>query len=49
VVAGVVVQVEPVHWVGGPVLEVELRDLSGTIRLVFMGRRQVAAEVLTRI
>lgn len=42
VVAGMVVRVESVRWVGGPVLEVDLQDLTGTIGLVFTGRHAIA-------
>ena len=41
VVAGIVVGVEATCWVGGPVLEVELRDVTGTICLAFLGRRSI--------
>jgi len=41
VVAGIVVGVEPGEWVGGPVLEVQLRDQSGAVGLAFFGRRSI--------
>lgn len=42
VVTGLVVRVDPVRWVGGPVLEVDLRDPTGTLTLAFFGRRWIA-------
>lgn len=42
VVAGIVVRTETVGWVGGPVLEVELRDVTGSICLAFLGRKEIA-------
>jgi hypothetical protein len=42
VLAGMVIRAEPARWVGGRVLEVDLQDLTGTIRLAFMGRHEIA-------
>lgn len=39
VVSGLVVEAGCAGWVGGPVLEVRLRDLSGEITLAFLGRK----------
>jgi hypothetical protein len=41
VLSGLVVRVVSAQWVGGPVLEVRLRDLSGEISLAFLGRKVV--------
>lgn len=40
-VRGSVEAVEPVAWVGGPVLEVALADSTDTITLAFLGRETV--------
>lgn len=45
VVTGIVVRVEPVRWVGGPVLEVQLRDETGVLGLAFLGRRAIGGVV----
>ena len=42
VVAGTVRAVTPVRWAGGPATEVTLADPTGTLTLVFFGRRGVA-------
>jgi hypothetical protein len=42
VVTGIAVRVTAVRWVGGPVLEVDLRDETGSLRLAFVGRRGIA-------
>jgi hypothetical protein len=41
VVAGIVVRAEEVRWVGGPVLEVDLQDQTGTLTLALFGRHEV--------
>jgi hypothetical protein len=45
VFAGIVVGVECRRWVGGPVLEVHLRDQTGVVDLVFFGRRAIGGVV----
>lgn len=42
VVTGISVRVSAVRWVGGPVLEVDLRDETGALRLAFVGRTGIA-------
>lgn len=41
VIAGLVVKTEAARWVGGPVFEAVLHDLTGSVVLVFLGRRSI--------
>jgi hypothetical protein len=41
-VSGRVTDTEPTHWAGGLVLEVTVDDGTGTLPLVFFGRRRIA-------
>ena len=41
-VRGTVTAARPRQWPGGPVLEVELRDATGSLEAVFFGRRHIA-------
>lgn len=41
VLRGLVLDVDPVEWVGGPVLEVTVSDGSGSLCLAFFGRHRI--------
>jgi hypothetical protein len=41
-VRGVVREVRATRWIGGPVLEITLTDVTGDVRLAFLGRRCIA-------
>jgi hypothetical protein len=47
-VAGTVVSVTPVRWAGGPVLEVEIDDGTGSLLLAFFGRHQISGVAVGR-
>lgn len=47
-VHGTVVSVMQTHWVGGPVLEVEIDDGTGTLLLAFFGRPHISGVAVGR-
>lgn len=49
VVRGMVVDVRPGRWVGGPVLKVTVSDGTGSVCLAFLGRRRIAGVELGRV